>query len=220
MQMMSNNINELAAALAKAQGTIRAAAKDKENPHFRSRYADLASVWEACRAPLSSNGLAVFQTTTVADDGGTILVTTLAHSSGQYMTSAMPVRPVKGDPQGLGSALTYIRRYALSAMVGVAPDDDDDGNAASDKNAPPAVATKRQPRQPDPEPAPSDDWKADARRIASAIDKARTHDECDALMADPAIPAIKQASAKAYDALLAKDSTRRAVLDAIPMAAE
>ncbi len=128
--MMS--INELAAALSKAQAEIKGATKDSKNTFFKSSYADLASVWEACRIPLTKNGLAVIQTTDViADTGGdtTLLVTTLVHSSGQYIQGRYPIHPVKNDPQSLGSAITYARRYALQAIVGIAPDDDD-GEAA------------------------------------------------------------------------------------------
>jgi hypothetical protein len=128
--MQSENINELVTALAKAQGEIQPAAKDSTNPHFKSRYADLSSVWDACRLPLSKNGLAVMQTTAVVNDKLTV-VTTLAHSSGQWMRSELPVLVANNNPQALGSALTYMRRYALSAIVGVAPGDDDDGNAAA-----------------------------------------------------------------------------------------
>lgn len=123
---MSPQINELATALAKAQGSIQPAIKDKKNPHFKSSYADLASVWDACRSSLSANGLAVIQTVeTRTDIKESILVTTLAHSSGQWMRSEMPIITNKMDPQGIGSALTYYRRYSLASMVGVAPEDDD-----------------------------------------------------------------------------------------------
>lgn len=124
----SDSIAALAAALAKAQGAIKGAAKDRVNPGFRSKYADLASVWDACRKQLSDNGLAVIQTTDEADDA-VVVVTTLAHSSGEWISGRLKLRPVKADPQGMGSALTYARRYALSAIVGIAPDDDD-GEAA------------------------------------------------------------------------------------------
>lgn len=126
----SEQIGELAAALAKAQGAMKAAVKDATNPHFGSRYADLASVWEACRAPLSTAQLAVIQQTRMGPEGME-LVTTLAHSSGQWVRSSIPVRAARPDPQSVGSALTYARRYALAAMVGVAPDDDDDGQEGS-----------------------------------------------------------------------------------------
>ncbi len=121
----------MAAALAKAQGQLQGAKKDSENPFFKSKYADLSAVWEACRTPLAQNGLAVIQTTDAEDENGSIPVETiLVHESGEWISGLLKVRPVKDDPQGMGSALTYARRYALSAIVGVAPEDDD-GNAAS-----------------------------------------------------------------------------------------
>ncbi len=127
--MNSENLNELAAALAKAQGEITGALKDSANPFFKSKYADLASCWDACRAALSKNGLAVIQAP-MTEATETFLVTTLLHSSGQYMQSKLAVSPKDDTPQAMGSALTYARRYALTAMVGVAQVDDD-GNAAS-----------------------------------------------------------------------------------------
>lgn len=127
--MMSPSIKEIAGALAKAQAKIKPAAKDAENPHFRAKYADLASVWEACREALTENGLSVVQTTLPAEHR-VRLVTTLLHTSGEWIRGELIMTPTKPDPQGMGSALTYARRYALAAMVGVAPDDDD-GNAAS-----------------------------------------------------------------------------------------
>lgn len=137
MNLQSENINELAAALAKAQGKIVSAKKDKKNPFFKSTYADLSSVWDACRSVLSENGLAVIQTIQTPENKQMELVTTLAHSSGQWIKSHMPIITAKNDPQSLGSALTYYRRYALSALVGVAAsDEDDDGNIASDRGEP------------------------------------------------------------------------------------
>ena len=127
--MQSEQINELVTALSKAQGEITPAVKDSLNPHFKSKYADLGSVWDACRLPLTKNGLAVIQTTELIQDRLTV-ITTLAHSSGQWMKSHLPVLSATNTPQALGSALTYMRRYALSAITGVAPGDDDDGQAA------------------------------------------------------------------------------------------
>jgi hypothetical protein len=129
MSEQSEQINELAGALAKAQGKITGALKDSANPFFKSKYADLASVWDACRAALSENGLAVIQLTE-SDDSGVYVVTTLAHSSGQWVRSRLRLTPKDSTPQGMGSAITYGRRYALAAMVGVAQVDDD-GNAAT-----------------------------------------------------------------------------------------
>ena len=122
--MQSENINELVTALAKAQGQMRGAVKDSTNPHFKSRYADLGSVWEACREPLSENGLAVIQAMGT-DKKRQTLITTLAHSSGQWINSTVTLPLQKGTPQDLGSCITYCRRYALAAMVGIFQEDDD-----------------------------------------------------------------------------------------------
>lgn len=126
-KMQSEQINELASALAKAQGEILPAIKDSKNPFFKSSYADLSSVWTACKEPLSKNGLAVMQTMDFKE-GTNILITTLAHASGQWVRSFLPIMSEKNNAQGIGSAITYMRRYALSAMVGITCDEDDDGN--------------------------------------------------------------------------------------------
>lgn len=131
MNFQSENINELATALAKAQGQMVTAKKDKKNPFFKSTYADLSSIWDACRNALSQNGLAVIQTTQSVENR-LEMVTTLVHSSGQWIKSQMPILVDKPTPQAIGSAQTYYRRYALAAIVGVvASEEDDDGNAAS-----------------------------------------------------------------------------------------
>lgn len=127
------DISSLVAALAVAQGKITGALKDSANPFFKSKYADLASVWDACRSALSENGLAVIQQAE-ADAEGVLVTTTLAHSSGQWTRSTLRLIPKDGSPQGVGSAITYGRRYALAAAVGVAQVDDD-GNAASGRDA-------------------------------------------------------------------------------------
>ncbi len=125
---MSESINELAAALAKAQGQITGALKESANPFFKSRYADLSSCWDACRKQLSENGLAVVQTT-VNSELGTELITVLAHASGQWIRGSLLVRAKDDSAQAQGSGLTYARRYALAAIVGLAQIDDD-GEAA------------------------------------------------------------------------------------------
>ena len=132
----SENINEISSALAKAQGKIENATKDSSNPFFKSKYADLTSVWAACRKQLSENGLSVIQSPEESSHGISV-VTMLCHSSGQWIRSkySMPCDSSKLTPQVIGSAITYARRYALSAMVGIAPHDDDDGNEASNKPA-------------------------------------------------------------------------------------
>lgn len=133
--MISQSIGALAVALSKAQAEIQGAVKDSQNPFFKSNYADLSSVWEACRGPLTKNGLCVIQTTEMQEKG-LMLVTLLAHSSGEYICGYYPINPSKPDPQALGSAITYARRYALAAIVGVCPVDDD-GEGAMHRNAPP-----------------------------------------------------------------------------------
>ena len=122
--MQSEQINELAAALSKAQASITGALKDSANPFFKSKYADLASCWDACRKQLTDNGLAVIQTTDVVD-GVVFVKTTLAHSSGQWIVGALPVKTKDESPQAQGSGITYARRYALAAIVGLAQIDDD-----------------------------------------------------------------------------------------------
>ena len=126
----SPELNELAAALAKAQGAIKAAIKDSTNPHFKSKYADLAGVMEAAREPLSSNGLSVTQWPGECGGNQMEMTTMLMHSSGQWMRERLTIPLSKVDAQGYGSATTYARRYALAAAVGIVQDDDD-GNAAS-----------------------------------------------------------------------------------------
>lgn len=128
----SEQINELAKALAEAQGEMKSAAKDAKNPFFNSSYATLDSIWEACRESLSKHGLSVIQAP-VTDEFGLRLVTRLCHESGQWIEGTLTIRPSKDDLQGIGSAITYGRRYMLGAMVGVATDNDDDGNEAATK---------------------------------------------------------------------------------------
>lgn len=120
----SKDINELAEALAKAQGEITGAKKEADNPFYKSKYADLAACWDACREPLSTNGLAVIQTTK-SDQEAVTVVTTLAHKSGQWIRGELTMIPDKPGPQGFGSCLTYARRYSLAAAVGLAQIDDD-----------------------------------------------------------------------------------------------
>lgn len=126
-------VEALAKALASAQAKIATAAKSAINPHFGKTYADLASVWDAIREPLTSNGLSVVQLPLT--DGAKVGVsTTLLHASGQWMRSTLWLTPERPGPQAMGSCLTYGRRYALSAVAGVAPDDDDGNAAQGDPN--------------------------------------------------------------------------------------
>jgi hypothetical protein len=130
--IQSESIANLAKALSIVQGKLTHAKKDSANPFFKSKYADLESVWDACRDLLASNGLAVaqFPGTYCELDHSMSLTTILTHESGEYISQEMSVPVTKPDAQGAGSCLTYMRRYALAAVVGVVQADDD-GNAAA-----------------------------------------------------------------------------------------
>ena len=145
MSMQSENIIELTKALVMAQGEMMPAVKDSVNSFFKSKYADFASVVEASRPSLIKYGLCVMQTTTVSGDKNT-LVTTLAHTSGQWIKSEILINPVKNDPQGLGAAMTYLRRYSYAAMVGVVTEDDDGETAVGRGQA--AERKQEQPKNP------------------------------------------------------------------------
>jgi hypothetical protein len=130
MTSHSVELDQLATALAVAQGSIQPAIRDRTNPAFKSSYADLASTWDACRVALSSNGLAVSQHPGRLEDGSVTVTTMLLHRSGQHITSVCSALPRDASPASVGSVVTYLRRYGLAAAVGVSPEDDD-GQAAS-----------------------------------------------------------------------------------------
>lgn len=125
----SEAINDIAAALAKAQAGMENVAKDRENPHFRSRYTTLAGVLDEVRPKLAAQGISIFQAPINGEGNNIGVATRLIHSSGQWIESAVYVQPTKFDAQGVGSVLTYLRRYSLMAVAGVGPEDDD-GEAA------------------------------------------------------------------------------------------
>jgi hypothetical protein len=128
MMLTSETITKIMPSLIKAQGEFAPAVKAKVNPHFKSKYVPLDVVLDAIAEPLRNNGIAIIQQTDILD-GRMVLLTRLVHESGEWIAGRYPVQPVKADPQGEGSALTYARRYALMAIAGIAPEDDD-GNAA------------------------------------------------------------------------------------------
>lgn len=124
----SATIGALAAALAKAQKHIKGALKDSTNPFYKSSYADLASVQDAIRDPLSDNELAVIQG--ASSEAARVTVTTLiAHSSGEWISSSLSATAKDESPQSLGSCVSYLRRYGISSLVGVAQVDDDGESA-------------------------------------------------------------------------------------------
>jgi ERF superfamily len=130
----SPEIGQLTEALAKASAEFGEILKGAENPYYGSRYADLSTLIAATRPALSKNGLAILQFPTVNRDENSVTTTTiLAHASNQRIVTQLTLPAVKGDAQGVGSAITYGRRYSYSAILNIAGEDDDDGNAAVGK---------------------------------------------------------------------------------------
>lgn len=154
MITQSNTIGALAKALAAAQGMMKHAVKDSANPHFRSKYADLASCLEAVREPLSKNGIAIVQLPSRSADGLVELTTMLVHESGEWIGSTAATRVAKDDAQGMGSAVTYLRRYSLMSVTGLGADDDD-GEAAVGRS----LAMREDGRK----------FKAEAERVGQAV---------------------------------------------------
>jgi hypothetical protein len=131
MMRTSEQINEIAKAMSLAQSEMKPAAKDSVNPHFKSRYSDISSIWEAIRGPMTANGLTIWQNVTT-EEGFVCITTRIVHSSGQWVEfGPLNVPLSKKDAHGVGSAISYGKRYALCAAVGVVSgDEDDDGNAS------------------------------------------------------------------------------------------
>lgn len=214
------SIADLAAALCKAQAQMEGAKKDANNPHFKSKYADLASVWDAIRAPLTSNGLSVVQLLR-SIQGGVEVETILMHASGQQISDVFAMPATKNDAQGYGSAATYARRYALMAMVGVAPEDDD-GNAAVGSAGSAGGGTHFRPERRQMPAQSSSHGRELARQEPELIDNTR---QKGTLPADKAAPAtgqtkdeqraakLKAATDKRISALKSVTGWTRATLD-------
>lgn len=161
---MTDTTSNLAGALAKAQGEIKNATFNKTNPHFKSKYADLASIRDAVTPSLAKHGLSVAQMTDYAGEKF-VLRTRLMHSSGEFVESTYPLPLAADKPQIMGSAISYARRYSLAAMVGIASEDDDDAEGAHDRgNSQTRTAT--------------------ATRGPKSADKQETTPEGDALLAE------------------------------------
>lgn len=162
---------DIDAALAKAQAEFKVASKDAENPHFKSKYADLADVIEATRPALTKHAISIVQGAEVSTNGGWVLVTRMSHSSGQWYESDFPLLVRDQSPQAMGSAMTYAKRYSYSAMTGaVSGDEDDDGEAAQGRGAKPAALPKAkgETRQP---PVNPDQVTADQLHQLSTVAK-------------------------------------------------
>lgn len=127
-----NQYNELFAALAKSQAEMHTAGPNSTNPFFKSKYADFGEIVKVSRPALTKNGLCVIQRV-INSENGMELCTTLGHSSGQYIESVIKINPLKTDVQSLGSYITYLKRYAYTAIVGVVVSDEDDDGEASMK---------------------------------------------------------------------------------------
>jgi hypothetical protein len=167
----SPETKEIFAALAQAQASIEGAVKDKVNPAFKSKYADLSSVIDAARGPLKDNGLALTIGLAAAPDG-VALEALLTHSSGQFVAYApFPVLVTKKDAQGIGSAVTYGRRYLTMSILGI-PAEDDDGNAAS-------AAKPAQSARPTPAPAsnPAPTLRDQVKEFLTEIKPQLTHEQ-------------------------------------------
>jgi hypothetical protein len=149
----SENLEKLFEALSKSQSVMKPAVLDMTNPHFKSRYASLTSVHESCKGPLSDNGLSIIQQV-FSSESGYYIRTMVGHSSGQWMANVFKLIVGRQDMQALGSAITYARRYGLSALIGIVDTEDDDANAAMPEIKKEIVRPMPPPREV-PAPVPS-----------------------------------------------------------------
>lgn len=154
----SESIAAISAAIAKAQAEVENAGKNAANPHFKSRYADLAEILNTVRPVFSAHGLAIVQMPSF-DAGVASVETMISHSSGEWISSVCSAPVSKQDAQGVGSAITYLRRYSLAAMAGIAQEDDDANSAVG----------HRQPLHA-PAPAPAKKQTLDDARFKAACD--------------------------------------------------
>ena len=164
--MQSSNLSELIKALIKVQEAIKPVKKTAENPFYHSKYADLVTIWESCRATLTANGFAVTQVTHQGDNGYTLLETVLLHTSGEWLAGELPILPDKSGPQAFGSALTYARRYSLAALLGIVTEgEDDDAETATQRGK----AQPKTPVRPKPPTDPSMDSPVDLKDAVKGI---------------------------------------------------
>lgn len=164
---------ELFAALAKAQAEVENATKGSTNPHFKSKYADLAEVLNTVRPTFAKHGLSILQST--GFEGSLVSVTTvIAHETGGFISSEASCVPAKSDAQGIGAATTYLRRYGLAAMTGVAQEDDD-GQSAAHNREPEPVSERKSSRQ----SKADGDWQA----LEAEVEACQTLEELNLLVA-------------------------------------
>lgn len=156
----SESIGKLAEALAKAQSQIKGASKDAINPHFRSNYSTLSSILDACREPLTNNGLAVSQVFKTSERFTVLVETKLVHTSNEWITSELGFVLQQTTPQAIGSAISYARRYALAAICGVASIDEDDDAENATRPATPKHSPTPKPFNKDAKPSNRDEKEA------------------------------------------------------------
>jgi hypothetical protein len=156
----SESIAAISAAIAKAQNEVENASKNAKNPHFKSKYADLAELLNTVRPVFSSHGLAIVQMPSFVD-GIASVETMISHSSGEWISSICSSPVGKQDAQGVGSAITYLRRYSLAAMCGIAQEDDDANSAVGH-----APQTQQAPKPQTPQAKPE----ISSERLAKAIE--------------------------------------------------
>lgn len=204
-------MKELAKALTAVQAKIGSASKSSINPHFKSKYADLSEVWAAWQAVGPAHGLSITQTLRFAD-GHQLLVTTLLHESGESMTSEMLLTPTKNDMQGMGSAITYARRYCMAAMVGIVQDDDD-ANAASAETAANNGYTRTAAPKPPEGPEVIKSREAFAR-ITEALNLSKKPEEIETILKlqSAALTDIKAVSQTGYEKIMALAADRKAAM--------
>jgi hypothetical protein len=203
----SPEVGDLFAALAQAQAEIEGASKDAKNDHFRQKYATLASIYDASRAALTKHGIAVIQSP--FNDGQDVgVATTLGVASGQWLRGRIQCCPTKADAQGVGSVITYMRRYALAAMVGVAQEDDDAEGAMgrSSKPSAPRAEPKGQSRADRRDAQDNEEHKlaqAHYSRLREAVLATLDHAELDELerREASALALIKKVSPTGYETI-------------------
>lgn len=204
-------IGKIGAALAEAQAEIDNVLKGAENPHFKSRYADLGSILTEARPKLAKAKIALIQSP--YNDGENIGVETmLLHASGEWIKGSIAVKPVKFDAQGAGSVITYLRRYSLSAMLGIGSDDDD-GEAAVGR---PAASTKPAAKGPDPKETAA----REASKKLGAMIKAAPHEtalESIQTQHKADFDLVREQSQTAYDWLMEAIEKRRIALNNPPL---
>lgn len=143
----TNALDKILPAVLAVQSKATHVQKGTDNPFFKSKYADLSDIWGAIKDLMAENNLIVTHSMS-QNEAKEYLTTRIYHVSGQYLESVCPINPVKNDPQAYGSAVTYMRRYSLSALLGIVTDLDDDGNDASGRTSEQKPQVKKQEPKP------------------------------------------------------------------------